>query len=216
VTTNQPGRFVQDDDGLHFYGETYVHHATEADVRTVLRTIREMTIAGVAALRPFEIITATGLRHTRVRVALRWLVAVAPAWRRVRKGEYKVVDCPAWQRQVAAAWLGVDDLDEVGRFEVAAVFGDEPPPEPPGDDAGDDGPDPPGPDPTGAVPEMDPIDGLVVENLTEAQAVAVLTDAGAVFEKREDRHGATKSGWWQDGVWLAQDPREAVRFMNGD
>jgi hypothetical protein len=55
-----------------------------------------------------------------------------------------------------------------------------------------------------------------MNKLTKAEAVVLLIDAGAVLEKREDRHGDTKTGWWLDGAWLSNDPREAVRLMNAD
>jgi hypothetical protein len=146
MTANQPGRFIQDAEGLHYYAATYAHHATNSDVRAVLRTIREMSMAGIQLLRPLEIVVATGLAHTRVRVALRWLAAVAPAWRRVRFGKFKVADALAWQREVAAAWLAIDDPDDVTPFDLTDVFGDDPPPpDPPDPEDCDGAPDAPGP-----------------------------------------------------------------------
>lgn len=50
----------------------------------------------------------------------------------------------------------------------------------------------------------------------KAVAIATLEAAGATNERREDRHGETRSGWWLDDVFLARDPREAVRLMRGD
>ena len=46
-------------------------------------------------------------------------------------------------------------------------------------------------------------------------AIETLREAGAVLERREDRFGDTKGGWWLDGVYLAKDPRDAVRVMQG-
>ena len=42
-----------------------------------------------------------------------------------------------------------------------------------------------------------------------------LTDAGAVREKREDRHGETRSGWWLDDVYLGRDSRTALESIRG-
>lgn len=41
--------------------------------------------------------------------------------------------------------------------------------------------------------------------------------AGCQRLKREDRFGETKTGWWQDDVWLApcNDPIAALRNLNG-
>lgn len=38
---------------------------------------------------------------------------------------------------------------------------------------------------------------------------------GAVFEKREDRHGDTKTGWWLDGVYLGNTTQLATEAING-
>ena len=45
-----------------------------------------------------------------------------------------------------------------------------------------------------------------------------LREMGAVLEKREDRFGETKSGWWMDGVYLGpkSDPRHALRVLEGN
>jgi hypothetical protein len=45
-------------------------------------------------------------------------------------GGYSVTDRAAWQRQVAARLLAIDDVEEVSDADVADVFGD-PPPEAP-------------------------------------------------------------------------------------
>lgn len=41
---------------------------------------------------------------------------------------------------------------------------------------------------------------------------------GASLEKKEDRHGDTKSGWWVDDVWLApkNQPEDALRLIKGN
>ena len=51
----------------------------------------------------------------------------------------------------------------------------------------------------------------------QAQAAAekVLRDLGAELMTTEDRHGDTHTGWWLDGVWLAQDAVDAVREIKG-
>jgi hypothetical protein len=52
----------------------------------------------------------------------------------------------------------------------------------------------------------------------KARVEQELRDRGAVLEKREDRHGETRSGWWLDGVWLApgSDPVHALALARGD
>jgi hypothetical protein len=44
-----------------------------------------------------------------------------------------------------------------------------------------------------------------------------LRELGATLEKKEDRFGDTKSGWWLDDVWLApkNDPKQALRETEG-
>jgi hypothetical protein len=168
MTANQPGRFIQDAEGLHYYAATYAHHATNSDVRAVLRAVREMSTAGIQPLRPLEIVAATGLAHTRVRVALRWLAAVAPAWKRVRNGKFRVSDALSWQREVASAWLAIDDVEEVTLADLADVFGDEPPP--PDLEDWDGAPDAPGPAPADELSTIDPTAGPETPPLTLAAA----------------------------------------------
>jgi hypothetical protein len=45
-----------------------------------------------------------------------------------------------------------------------------------------------------------------------------LREVGAVLEKKEDRHGETKSGWWMDDVWLAptNQPVQALAVLRGE
>jgi hypothetical protein len=45
-----------------------------------------------------------------------------------------------------------------------------------------------------------------------------LRERGATLEKKEDRNGDTKSGWWMDDVWLApkSQPAEAMRILEGN
>jgi hypothetical protein len=153
-------RFVRDETGLHYHGETYVHHATDTDVQRVLRAIREMHAAGFRPLRPLKIIAAVALPQTRVRVVLKWLGAVAPTWRRCRKGAFAISDGGRWQREVASAWLAIDDPDEVTPADLADVFGDNPPPPDPPDPEDCDGePDAPGPALEGDLPTIDPTAG---------------------------------------------------------
>ena len=49
-------------------------------------------------------------------------------------------------------------------------------------------------------------------------AVIELLGRGCVLEKKEDRFGDTKSGWWQDGVWLGpkSDPEYCLRVLMGN
>jgi len=53
--------------------------------------------------------------------------------------------------------------------------------------------------------------------MTTDEAVAILEDAGAEKERREDEHGKTRSGWWLGGVWLAptNKPVDAVKAIRG-
>lgn len=49
--------------------------------------------------------------------------------------------------------------------------------------------------------------------MNEQDRIGKLAEAGAVKEKREDRHGDTKSGWWLDGVYLGSDTRSAIEAI---
>ncbi len=53
--------------------------------------------------------------------------------------------------------------------------------------------------------------------MSKNEAIEFLKEAGAVLEKREDRSGETKSGWWIDDVFLApaKSPVDAVLAMRG-
>lgn len=46
-------------------------------------------------------------------------------------------------------------------------------------------------------------------------AVDELLEAGCKNEKKEDRQGDTRSGWWQDDVFLAKDPILALQILKG-
>ena len=35
--------------------------------------------------------------------------------------------------------------------------------------------------------------------LNDMTLIEMLTEAGAVYERREDSHGITRTGWWMDG-----------------
>jgi len=50
---------------------------------------------------------------------------------------------------------------------------------------------------------------------TKTEAEKELREAGAVKEKREDRHGDTHTGWWLDGVFLGKDVRAALEAIRG-
>lgn len=50
----------------------------------------------------------------------------------------------------------------------------------------------------------------------KAKAEVLLRDRGCTLEKKEDHMGDTKSGWWQDTVFLGTDPVIALEAMNGD
>lgn len=51
--------------------------------------------------------------------------------------------------------------------------------------------------------------------MTKEQAKQKLIAAGAVLEKREDRHGTTLSGWWMDDVYLGKDAKVAWEAIVG-
>ncbi len=48
-----------------------------------------------------------------------------------------------------------------------------------------------------------------------SKARQILIEAGATKERREDRHGETKSGWWLDGVFLGSSDAAAVEAIRG-
>jgi hypothetical protein len=49
------------------------------------------------------------------------------------------------------------------------------------------------------------------------EAVQTLEDHGCVREKKEDREGRTRSGWWCDDCYLGplSDPQLAVQMLLG-
>jgi hypothetical protein len=49
----------------------------------------------------------------------------------------------------------------------------------------------------------------------EAKATRELLAAGCVREKREDREGITRTGWWQDGCWLGTTAEYALEALKG-
>jgi len=49
----------------------------------------------------------------------------------------------------------------------------------------------------------------------EEKRIKELKAAGAVLERREDRHGDTRKGWWLDGVYLGENSRYALEAMRG-
>ena len=50
---------------------------------------------------------------------------------------------------------------------------------------------------------------------TEQAAIDNLREAGAVLEKKEDRDGKTRSGWWIDDVYLGRNAIDAWRAISG-
>jgi len=54
--------------------------------------------------------------------------------------------------------------------------------------------------------------------MSKNEAIARLIDAGCEHLTREDRDGKTRSGWWQDDVWLApySQPVQAWQVINGN
>lgn len=53
------------------------------------------------------------------------------------------------------------------------------------------------------------------KNVAKEQAIAEMLARGYTNERKEDRFGETKSGWWCDEVYLGKDPVEALRTANG-
>lgn len=64
----------------------------------------------------------------------------------------------------------------------------------------------------------DEVTATIARNTERHDAVQALVDAGALREKKEDRSGDTKSGWWMDDVYLAtaDDPVLALQVLNGN
>ncbi len=50
----------------------------------------------------------------------------------------------------------------------------------------------------------------------QTDAAAQCAACGYVNEKKQNRHGETKAGWWCDDVFLGKDPVEALRIANGN
>ena len=120
----QPARFRQDEDGVHYIAETYVHHITTEQFVRVLRTIRELHAAG----RPFNrtnLVEGSGVLQTQVSLVLNWMKHCVTASRKPQRNscDRVITDLPLWERQVAAQWLAIDDPEEVGAVDVASVFG---------------------------------------------------------------------------------------------
>jgi hypothetical protein len=125
MAEKQRAHFVQDEEGVHYYAETYVHRITTEQFVRVLRTIRELHAAG----RPFNrtnLIEGSGVHHTQVSLVLNWLAYGVTACRKPgRKTADRVItDWPLWQRQVTAQWMALDDVEDVSDADVAEVFGD--------------------------------------------------------------------------------------------
>jgi hypothetical protein len=91
----------------------------------VLRAIRELNAAGEPINRT-SLVLRTGVPQTQVYVVLKWLSRGVPTWRHQRRksSDYVISCAETWERQVAALWLGIDDVEDVGPVEVAAAFGD--------------------------------------------------------------------------------------------
>lgn len=47
--------------------------------------------------------------------------------------------------------------------------------------------------------------------MSKKEATEECLSRGYKFERRTDRYGETKSGWWCDDVFLAKCPIEALR-----
>lgn len=51
---------------------------------------------------------------------------------------------------------------------------------------------------------------------TRDEAAAECIARGYVNEKKENRFGETKAGWWCDDVFLGKNPVDALRLANGN
>jgi ribulose bisphosphate carboxylase small subunit len=51
--------------------------------------------------------------------------------------------------------------------------------------------------------------------MNATQAKQECLSRGYTFEKKEDREGKTKSGWWCDDVFLAKTAEQALKEANG-
>jgi hypothetical protein len=124
MNARQPAYFRQDFEGVHYHARTYVHHVTHEELTLVLRAIRRLHDAG-RPINRIALVAETGVLQTQVSVVLKWLTCVVAAWRGRRcHGGYSVTDRAAWQRQVAARLLAIDDVEDVSDADVADVFGD--------------------------------------------------------------------------------------------
>lgn len=54
-----------------------------------------------------------------------------------------------------------------------------------------------------------------VGKASEEEAKQELVAAGAKLERKEDREGRTRSGWWLDDVFLGKTAREALSGLRG-
>lgn len=50
----------------------------------------------------------------------------------------------------------------------------------------------------------------------EEAAVKEMVERGYKNEKKEDRHGETKAGWWSDDVFLGKGAADALNNANGN
>lgn len=57
--------------------------------------------------------------------------------------------------------------------------------------------------------------GDIYTKASEEEARQELIAAGAKLEKKEDRDGRTRSGWWMDDVFLGKTAREALAGLRG-
>jgi hypothetical protein len=53
--------------------------------------------------------------------------------------------------------------------------------------------------------------------MSNEEAIGRLIEAGATYETKEDSQGVTRSGWWQDTVYLApySKPKDALQAIEG-
>jgi hypothetical protein len=56
---------------------------------------------------------------------------------------------------------------------------------------------------------------MTTKEQKEQAAINNLREAGAVLEKKEDRYGTTRSGWWIDDVYLGRNARDAWEKVIG-
>ncbi len=72
------------------------------------------------------------------------------------------------------------------------------------------------PPPTLPLPSYPAEEWRSLSSPSPEEAEKNLREAGAVLERRQDMDGDTRSGWFQDGIYLSANPVQAWQLLNGD